>query len=190
MISYCNQTLSGIGVACDPSKGGIVEAYVALYEDIPDSAITTDESTGSTSAATDDTPATMVTGISVTGATKWHKYSFKKNTGSMTSTLNVDDANGVNFVQTELVLQFNRMDTSKRLEMAALSIRDLRVVVKDANGVYWLLGLNEPVSASAGTGQTGTARTDGNYYQITLQSNDDTYPIPVLASVAESLIGE
>ena len=172
-----NQTLSGIQPSCDASKGGIVEVYIARFSDVPQSAITFDASaTGAT-----------ITAITATGSTIWHTYNFKKNTGSMTSTLNVDDANGVNYVSTDLVLQFNRMDTLKRIEMSALALEEVRVVVKDANGKYWFLGLNEPVTASAGTAQTGTARTDGNFYQITLQANDDTYPYEVLASVAESL---
>ncbi len=53
------------------------------------------------------------------------------------------------------------------------------VIVKDANGKLWYLGYNEPVTATAGTGQTGTAATDGNNYQITLTDQSDTYPYEV-----------
>lgn len=166
-ISYA---LAGICGSCDASKGGIVEVLISKY--VEDAATVSGD---------------VVTAIA-SGAT-WYRYSFKKNTGSMTSTLNVDDANGINYVSTDLVLQFNKMDTAKRLEMKALSLDDLMVIVKDANGMRWFLGKDEPVSASAGTGQTGQARSDGNFYQITLQANDDSFPLPLDESLTITVTG-
>ena len=64
----------------------------------------------------------------------------------------IDQASGVKYVTTDLVLQFNRMETTKRVEITALSVNDLVAIVKDANGVYWYLGYDEPVNASAGDG--------------------------------------
>ena len=174
----CSQTLSGITLSCDTSKGGIIEVYIVTWNEL----------SGGTSAY--GVSGNVVTAITLTTSATWKKYEFKKNTGSMTSTLNVDDANGVNYVSTDLVLQFNRMETSKRIEMAALSVSDLAVVCRDANNKYWLLGYNEPVSATAGTGQTGTARTDGNFYQITLQANDDSYPMELGPAAIASLTAE
>ena len=72
------------------------------------------------------------------------------------------------------------METVKRIEMEALAMNDLAVIVKDANGKYWYFGYDEPVSASAGDGQTGTARGDSNRYSITLQDNSDTWPYEIL----------
>ena len=98
----------------------------------------------------------------------------------MTSTLNVDPANGVNYVSTDLVLVFNRMETLKRIEVAALALGDLAVIVKDSNGLYWYLGKDEPVVSTAGSGETGTARGDGNKYSVTLQDTSATYPYEIL----------
>lgn len=160
-MACTSYSLAGLNGSCDPSKGGIVEVMVALYQE------------DAATVGTANTVSSFATGIT------WYGYAFKKGTGSMTSTLNVDPANGVNYVSTDLVLQFTKMDTAKRLEMKALSLDDLMVIVKDANGTYWFLGKDEPVQASAGTGQTGQNRSDGNFYQITLQANDDTFPIQV-----------
>jgi len=166
----CNQTLNGLQASCDSSKGGILKVWMAPYDKV--------------TAISADTAGT-ITAVTLTGDTQWAEYNFKRGTGSMTSTLNVDDANGVNYVSTDLVLQFNKMDTTKRIEMTALALSEVIVVVKDANNKYWLLGKDGPVSASAGTAQTGQARTDGNMYQITLQANDDTYPFEAAASIVE-----
>ncbi len=153
----CAITLNGLSNPdCFRSKGGIVKVWIAnsgtFKPTVNEDVITSGTSTG------------------------FHPYEFRKNTGSMTSTLNVDAANGVNYVSTELALVFSKMETTKRIEMAALAVGDLEMVVKDANGVYYFLGYDQPVNASAGTGETGVAATDGNRYTITFTDESDTWP--------------
>lgn len=106
---------------------------------------------------------------------KFKKYSFRRGSSSFTSTLNVDDTNGINYVQTDLALVFAKMDTPKRIEIAALSLGELVVIVKDCNGLYWYMGYNEAVQASAGGAQSGTARGDANNYTITLTDYSPSY---------------
>lgn len=161
-----NVTLAGLKRSCETSKGGIKEVFIAKY---------TEALAASIKAALDTASASTAV-PSATTADTFYVYEFRRNTGSMTSTLNVDDANGVNYVSTDIVLQFNKMDTKKRTEIAALSLEEMIVMVLDANGYKWFVGLDAPVCASAGTAQTGTAVGDGNFYQITLQGNDDSYP--------------
>ena len=121
-------------------------------------------------------------------AAKFKRYSFAKNTGSLTSNYNIDAASGVKYVTTDLLLQFNRMETAKRVEITALALGDLAIIVKDANGKYWYLGKDEPVNASAGDGQTGTARGDANRYTITLQDESQEMPYEVDSSIVEALV--
>lgn len=165
----CLQTLKGLGRTCDTSMGGINEVYIANYEDITTIAYSTDNS--------------EITGITMNSGAKFKKYWFRKGTGSLTKTLNVSD-NGSNYVSSDLVLQFDRMETRKRIEMAALSVGDLVVLVKDANGVVWYLGEESPVRATAGDGQTGTSRGDGNRYTITLQDENSSFPKAVSADLS------
>ena len=174
----CSQTLAGFKLSCDSSKGGIKVVYIAVYPGEGASGITS----GVTVDATADTVSAISTGVT------FYKYEIKRNTGSMTSTLNLDDANGINYVSTDLVLQFNKMDASKRAEMKALSLEQLLVVAVDSNGEAWVLGVNEPVTASAGTGQTGQNKTDGNFYQLTLQANDDSYPMSYSGNIGDLTI--
>ena len=47
----------------------------------------------------------------------------------------------------------------------------------------------EPVNASAGDGQTGTARSDANRYTITLQDNSLEMPFEVDAAIVDALVG-
>lgn len=179
-MSFCNVNIAGLCKDCDASRGGIVEVYAANYADVTPAFRYDGE---------EQVPATRaeVTGITVSSGASFYKYEFRKGTGSMTSTLNIDEANGVNYVSTELVLQFSKMETRKRIEMAALAVGELVFIVKDANGRYWYLGADEAVTASAGSGQTGQAIGDGNFYTITLLDNADSWPSEVLPSVVEGL---
>ena len=170
----CSQTLNGIAASCDTNVGGVREIYIANYSDV--SAVEVDE------------VSNMIKTITMVDTAKFKKYAFKKNTSSMTSTLNVDPANGVNFVQTDLSLVFAKQETVKRMEIAKLSLGELRVIVLDANGKYWFLGKEEFVAATAGTAETGVNRTDGNKYTITLTDYSSSYPYEVDPTILADLI--
>lgn len=170
-MAYCPINLAGIASSCETSMGGLKKVYIATYSD---------------NIYTVDSTAHTISGIS-TGTT-WYEYNFKKGVCSMTSTLNVDNANGVNYVTTELVLQFLKMDTAKRVEVGALCTGDIAVIAQDANGKYWALGMTEPVNASAGTAQTGQAKTDGNFYQITLTDDNPEFPYEVTKAAIDTLV--
>ena len=168
----CIQTLNGLARDCDANMGGIVEVMIANFDDVTAKTLTDGK----------------ISAITMASSTYFHSYYFPKNTGNLSSTYNLDPAAGVRYVTSQLLLQFNRMETTKRVEMTALAIGDLAVIVKDANGKYWYLGYDEPVNASAGDGQTGTARGDSNRYTLTLQDESLGLPYEVLASVISGLL--
>ena len=170
----CSQVLNGIAADCQTNVGGVREVYIANYSDV-------------TAIEVDDT-SNMIKTITMADTAKFKKYAFKKNTSSMTSTLNVDPANGINFVQTDLTVVFAKQETVKRMEIAKLSLGELRVIVLDANGKYWFLGQEEFVSATAGTAETGVNRTDGNKYTITLTDYSSSYPYEVDPTIVDALV--
>ena len=170
----CSQVLNGIAADCQTNVGGVREVYIANYSDV--TAIEVDDSSN------------MIKTITMADTAKFKKYAFKKNTSSMTSTLNVDPANGVNFVQTDLTVVFAKQETVKRMEIAKLSLGELRVIVLDANGKYWFLGQEEFVSATSGSAETGTNRTDGNKYQIVLTDYSSSYPYEVDPSIISGIV--
>ena len=177
-MSNCSTyALAGLAKSCEASKGGISDIYITAHENV--SAITVDDSTK------------KITGITmVTASTKFMHYHVRKGACSMTETLNVDAANGVNYVSTELNLQFTRMEAQKRLEIQAMALNECAVIVKDANGEYWYLGEENPVVATGGSSQTGQSVQDGNFYAITLADENSSYPKNVTAAAAAAVIGE
>lgn len=153
--------------------GGIIEALIANKESVSEITISSDK----------------VSAITMATSAKFKKYSFARNTGSLTSTYTIDQTTGARYVASVLVLVFNRMETAKRVEITALAQNDLVVIVKDANGKYWLLGKDEPVNATGGDGLSGTARTDRNGYSITLQDNSPEMPYEVDEDIISGLVG-
>ena len=173
-MAYCNQTLAGITLDCTNSLGGIKTVYIANYGDVD----------GQPTVGEDG----MITGITMSGDTKFKPYQFRKQTGSMTSTLTVDETAGVNYVSTELSLVFTKMETAKRVEMSALAIGQLAVIVEDSNGKYWYLGYDDYVSSTSGGGSTGTAKGDQNAYTLTLTDESITYPYEISKDAVDAVI--
>lgn len=171
----CLITIAGITLDCESSLGGIKQVWITQYDNVK--SVTVDDETNQISAITLESDA------------KWYNYQFRKGTGSLTSTLNVDESAGVNYVSNELALVFTKMETKKRIEIAALSIGQLVVVVEDSNGKYWFLGKDDYVSASAGTGVTGTAKGDQNAYTLTLATDSESYPYELSAEAIQSVVG-
>lgn len=153
--------------ACEGNIGGVKKVWISNYVDNAVSYVGDDE-TGST--------AGVITGFTSAGsATTWYEYKFRKNTASMTSTLNVND-NGSSYVSTELSMVFSKMKADKRAAIVALVLSDAMCIVEDCNGIRWFLGEMNPVNVSAGTGETGTAKADNNAYNLTLTDDNDKFP--------------
>lgn len=160
----CAQTLSGLVHDCAANMGGIKAVYLANKADI--ASLT--EAGG------------KITGITMETAKYFHKYEFQRRTGSLSSTYQVNAENGTKFVQSELLLVFSRMETTKRVEISAMAAGELCAIVEDNNGVYHFLGKDTPLEISAGDGLTGTALADRNGYSITLQDQSLEMPEEVL----------
>ena len=177
-MACTNVTLAGITLGCETSKGGIQTVYLVQASDV--------ESVGL------DTENQMIQTITLGASKTGKEYQFRKNTGSMTSTLNVDETTGNNYVTTEVSLVFSKMETAKRIEMAGLAIGQFAIIVKDSNEKYWYIGPKnnggEYVSSSAGTGTTGTAKTDQNAYTLTLSADTDSYPFEIDPTKIDTII--
>lgn len=168
----CSQTLAGIARDCVANIGGIKRVLLANQSDVTTITVTSDK----------------VSAITMAASKTFKEYLFRPGTGSMSSNYQVNAENGVAYVQTDLVMVFNRMETAKRVEIVALAQADLYAIVEDMNGKFWLLGYDEPLVISAGDGLTGTARTDRNGYSITLQDNSKELPYEVADSIISGIL--
>lgn len=170
-------TLRGIVQDCEGNLGGVSEVWLINHDSV---------SAATASTEVSGLSVDMVTGITVATGASFVKFYVRKNTSSMTSTLNVND-NGSTYVTTELNLVFARMDAVKRMEMNALAKEDIAALVKDANGTWFYLGYDNPVTSNAGSGETGVQKSDNNQYSSTLLDDSNDYPFIVSPAAIEAL---
>lgn len=167
----CPASIYGlIGVSseiCDGSNGGLKNLYVALKDDVK---ITITGTTGDTSVRI----ATIAPAES--GATPFKQYQFRKNTSNFTSTLTIDQDNASQYWTTVITTAFKKMDSVKRMGLMSLVQNDTVCVCEDNNGLYWLVGADDPVYASNGTAETGTQRQDANQYTVELSAESKEAP--------------
>lgn len=166
----CNTIREFTYDACSPNIGGIKNVWLADYPENAENAVTFKivETEGDN----------KLVGGSVSGFAEgiiWQKYPMRKNTCSMTSTLN-NSTDGASYVTTELAMVFSKMEARKRLAIQALAIGECMAVVEDSNGEMWFLGADAPLTATAGGGETGTAKGDANRYTLTL--TDESLGMP------------
>lgn len=170
-MACSSNTLAGIGVGCKDNMGGIKEVYLIKRDDV------------TTITATEG----QISAITLNESASFKTYKFRKGTSSMSSTMTTDEASGTLSVQTDLALQFSKMETAKRLEIMAMCMDELVGIVLDSNGRYWYLGYDFPITASSATGNTGTAFGDFSGYNVTLTDNSKEFPMEISASVIEGL---
>ena len=181
--------LKGIQMDCSNSIGGIKKVWLARYSDVD--TVETGDIYGELETPVGSQTTVLlgkgITTLDLKQDGEWHQYEFRKNTGSLTSTLNVDETNGNNYITSELALVFSKMETKKRMEMAAFAVGAVVAVVLDSNNRYWFLGFDDYVSASAGTGETGTAKEDRNAYTVTLSTDSAEWPFELSDEIAGSI---
>lgn len=170
----CSTLTTGITFdQCATSMGGIRGVYLANWDDVDVDNIVIDSDGLITSIplipSDNSDPQNPIVHH------KFFSFHVRKNTGSMTSTLNVDDNTGSS-VSTDLVLDWREMEYEKRKAMSAFLQGEFVAIAVDANKRHWFLGMDLAITASAGTGETGTANTDANHYSITLNDVSKDWP--------------
>jgi hypothetical protein len=171
----CNTIQTFTYDACSPNIGGIKNIWLANYVE-----------NAATITGDDRLVEGAVSGFAE-GVT-WTKYPMRKNTCSMTSTLN-NSTDGASYVTTELAMVFSKMEAQKRIAIQALAIGECMAVVEDSNGEMWFLGADAPLTATAGGGETGTAKGDANRYTLTLTDESLGMPYTLEESVKATVKG-
>lgn len=115
------------------------------------------------------------------------EFEFRKNTCSASSEMTTND-NGSFYWTNSVNMVFAKQDAAKRLSIQALASGDCSAIYEDGNGNYWMIGLDEPVSMTAGTAETGTSVSDTNQYTLTISEDSPVLPVPLLAANAETII--
>ena len=173
----CTQTINGLARSCDLNTGGLKKVYIGPWDE------------GKTVTVTSGAISTYTATASFAN---YKAFNFRPGAASFTSTSTIDATSGTFSVQTQLVMNFGKMDATKRTEIMALLQGQVQVIAVDNNGVAWLLGNESPVLAvGSQNAQSGAAKTEANQYSITLQDESQGLPLPFTSSsVYSSVVDE
>ena len=168
----CNIT-SGITLDCRDNQGGIEYIYIANG---------TGNATGLTVSG-----GTVSNWPGITNSNSWYKFEVPKQTSSITETITTSEENGTVFYDQQVSVSFTKMEREKRNQIELLARnRKLAVVVKDANGTFWSIGLTRGAHLLSGSSLSGAAYGDRNGYDLVFQGLE---PDPMYV-VAPTIVGE
>lgn len=156
---------------CRDSLGGTDIAYFIEFDNVATVTIT----------------AGVITALTKVTAKKFWKYKFPKETAHYKETFAGDEKNGSGFWNQELSIVLNKMQTSTRNELILLSKNRLMIVVVDANGKAWLMGLTGAALMHAAESGTGQSRGDRNGYAPSFVGIEPEPAIEVNSTVLAAL---
>ena len=169
-MSNCALT-SGYSLDCKDSSGGIVEVYFIEKANVSSIA----------------TASGVVTGITKAATKRFWKYELPKETGSFSSNPQPSQENGTLFFEQTLTIVVNKLTTAVNTELKLLAQNVLIAVVKDNNGIFWMLGKDRGIDMGASTSGSGTAYGDRSGYQLEFMGKEPDGLIEVNSSVAAAL---
>ena len=155
-------TLSSIDARCDGSVGGIKRVLIANVDDIK--TVLIDETTQ------------KIKEITLETGKKFEQWRFRKNTGSYSSSIERDMAIGTQTVTTEVNLQFSRAEAQKRLDIQSSINANCVVIIEDMYGEYIYLGLENEVTITSATMQSGTQTGDLSGFNLTFTDVATEFP--------------
>lgn len=160
MACNCSTLLTGgIAKGCENNTGGIQKIYIA-------DACSVESITAANGEISD---ITMVTD---SPAPLFYEFSFNRNTSEFTENATVNVENGSLYYAQTVTLVIPRREVAKRNVLALLMNKDMAVIVKDQNGLYWYMGEVNGMLVTELPSGTGKAKGDLNGYTITLTGEE------------------
>jgi hypothetical protein len=156
-----NGDLAGITYSCDDkTTGGLKRIIVARLSDVP--SFTT---TGGVMTISAEIPAGKVFELEFNNKDAYTNFTDEKTV----------EASGVTKATPTLVVEFPKMDVTKRAALEKLTQAGDSIVafLETAGGVHMAAGTGFGLYGSLAHGQTGNGRSEKNVYQLTLTGEED-----------------
>lgn len=149
----CVSFSGGIANDCENNMGGLTKLYLTDFDNV----VSYTEAGGTVSA------------ITMASASYFYEFEFNRNSATYNEDLVKNVEAGSALFEQTITVTIPRRDVVKRNTLALLTQRDLAVIIKDSNGLYWYPGAVEGVYLSESTSTSGTAKADGSNYVLTLK---------------------
>ena len=176
MACNCDLITGGIACGCENNLGGISAIYITDFCNL----VSTTSGTASNEG--------IITAISLTGSTCYYEYCFNKNTSSLTEQAIISIENGSLYYSQTATVIIPRREVAKRNALAMLMQKDLSIIVKDQNGLYWFLGEENGVNVTDINSTSGVVKGDLNGYTLTFIGEEPFQAKEVDSTIITGLI--
>lgn len=168
----CISFSGGIAKDCANNIGGLTKVYLTDFDNI----------TGFTQSGG------TVSAITMAAMTSFYEFEFNRNSATFTEDLVKSVEAGSALFEQTLTLTIPRRDVTKRNILGLLTQRDLAVIIKDSNGIYWYPGEEEGMYLLTSTSTSGTAKADGSNYVLTLKGFEQDRSAEVDPAIVAGLL--
>lgn len=168
----CTLISSGITKACDNNIGGITNIYITDFVNVE-----------SITSATGE-----ISAIALASGTQYYEYEFNKYTSTFGEKDTISIENGTVFAEQTVTLKLARRQKTSRNNLALLLHKDLSVIVKDSNGLYWLIGETRGAYLTDITSESGTNSGDFNGYTVIIMAQEPNQAQEIDDAIIAALI--
>lgn len=166
----CTLTAS-FAIACRDSKGGVQEVLITELENKNTFTVTAGE----------------VTAFTLDTGKKFWVYEQEIEKASFTENIQTSRENNSFFSEQDASLIIFKGSVAARNEIMLLGQNRLMIIIKDNNGVYWLVGAVNGARLEPSTFATGTAFGDMNGYTLNFKAKEADMAYTVSPTLIASL---
>lgn len=154
--------VQGNTIDCRDSVGGSgLSLLIGEYLNVPQANITA--SSG------------VISAMTCSAGKRFFKYELTKEDAQFTDSVKISVENGTVFSEQTLTFTIKKMSAALRNNLLTLAYNRLMIVVKDANGVNYVMGQVNGADLTGNEGTTGKAMGDMNGYTLTFTAKE---PVP------------
>lgn len=166
---------SGQQLGCRESIAGIRTIYLANFENVIQSGITTNASS-------------QITGITMSSSTKFYQFDLRRETAQYSEAIQSNIQNGTLYYEGTLAMFLDKAQTTTRNQIQLLAKAKLMCIFLDKNNQYWLQGQVNGADLTSGTVDWGKASGDANGYTLNFISQEINSAPEVLSSVIAGIV--
>ena len=119
---------------------------------------------------------------SITGTHSAYKYDLKGDQNSFTQNIVSSRDNGTTYFEQVLQVTLPNLALQDNKELKLLAYGNPKVIIKDNNNKFWLMGLEFGADVTGGSSVTGAAMGDLSGYTLTLTAKE-----PVMANLFDDV---
>ncbi len=149
----CSRFTQSMATACRDSKPGVSYIYLANYLDVTGFDV--------------DAAGTSITGITMSGSTKFYPIKLNKEVGSFIDTASINIPNGTAISRPKLSFKVQGLNTTTIAMYKELLQADVIAVVKGIDGTLYGVGFSNGLSMTVGT--LGSEATADGFAGLTIE---------------------